>query len=78
MNDAPELPLIFAQQVIRQFADHLLGPDIDVNDASFAAIQQVFRRCGGSWELLINGDLVHVLLIEAIVTAWGGMQKPKA
>lgn len=76
MNEAPEIPLVFAHRVIQQFVDHLIGPDIKVEDAQFAAMQQVFRRCGGSWERLVGGDLVHTLLIEVIVTAWGAMQKP--
>jgi hypothetical protein len=74
--DGPsKLPLVFANRVIRQFADHLLGEDVFLLPEDYRALRLVFRWCQGSWERLELGDIVHNRLLVTIITTWG--KKPK-
>lgn len=67
----PEPPLLFANRIIRQLADHMLGEDMVTDDTDFNVMRSVFRQCGGSWERVLNGDPVHNELIKTVVTMWG-------
>lgn len=69
-DDCRNVPLVFADRVIRQIIDHLGSPDLVATDKDFANIRSVFRRCKGSWECVWNGDLVHNELLKTIVTSW--------
>jgi hypothetical protein len=70
--DAPQpLPLIFANRVIRQFIDHLLGPDMIATTEDFLKMRVVFRRLGGNWSAFQCGDIVQILLLEKVIAAWG-------
>lgn len=73
MDDAPKPPLVFANRVIRQFVDHLVGEDIITTKTDYTVMRLVFRWCGGSWEMINHGDIVHNRLLATIISAWGGM-----
>lgn len=76
--DQPERPpLVFANRVIRQYADHLVGDDVMILPNDYAVIRMVFRWCGGSWERLDHGDIVHNRLLAKILTTWGSKASRK-
>jgi len=51
--------------------DHLLGGDMIATTDDFLKIRVIFRKLGGQWVALQNGDIVHILLLEKVITAWG-------
>lgn len=71
MDDAPSLPLVFANRVIRQFADHLLGGDIVIEPKDFMVLRIIFRKLGGKWWDLSRGSIAQLVLLEKILTNWG-------
>jgi len=74
--DGPsKLPLVFANRVIRQLVDHLLGEQVIMTPEDYRAIRVVFRWCKGSWEQLELGNIVHNRLLIKIISAWGEKSK---
>lgn len=68
-------PLAFANQVIQMFADHLLGGDVKLNLRAYRLIRVVFRRVGGSWFELCQGNPQHTELLIESVKALGAARK---
>ena len=66
MDDSAALPPIFANRVIRQFADHMLGPETEISDEDFRVMRVVFRYCGGAWAPLMGGDIKQLTLLERL------------
>lgn len=78
MDDADKLPLVFANRVIRQYTDHLVGDDTILLPKDYQVIRLVFRWFKGSWESLLQGDILQNRLLERIITVWGkGAQHKK-
>lgn len=79
-NEEPQ-PLVFANRVIRQLVDHMVGPQFVTDETDFQIIRGVFRSAGGSWEKFLNGDLQSNELLKNSVIAWskvpGRKQKPE-
>lgn len=73
MDDIPKSPLSFANKAIRQFVNNLLGSDVIIAPKDYTVLRVVFRKCGGSWERLNHGDIVHTQLLTKILTSWGSM-----
>lgn len=71
MDSQKEPPLIFANKVIRQIADHLLGSDVILSPKDFSVLRVVYRRLGGTWEKLIGGDLKSLKILEDVIIRWG-------
>lgn len=69
MDDEAEVPLEFANQVVEQFADHLVGRKPKPND--FSVIRVTFRKLRGSWVELCSGNILHLMLLSQVVRAWG-------
>jgi DNA topoisomerase IB len=76
-HDEPP-PLIFANRIIRQLTDHMVGEDVELEDEDFEVIRVVYRWCKGSWEKFINGDLTHNELLKQIVTVWANTPNQKS
>jgi len=64
-------PRIFANHVLKQLVQHMLGEECVIHRDDFVAMRVVFRRCGGSWVRVESGDLSHIDLLKKIVTGWG-------
>lgn len=64
-------PLAFANQVIKMFAEHLLGDEAKLDVHGYRLIRVVFRRLGGSWFELCQGHPQHTKLLLESVKAWG-------
>lgn len=75
MDDAPAVPLVFAERVIRQFVDHLLGGGT-VRPRDYMVMRLVFRKLGGSWDKIVHGDIEQITMLEKVVTNWG-KRRPK-
>ncbi len=73
MDDAVWAPRIFANKVILQFVQHVLGEDVVVEHDDYMVVRLVFRWAGGSWDALANGDVVMLELLQKIIGAWGKM-----
>jgi hypothetical protein len=69
----PKPLLLFADRVIRQLVDHMLGENMVVTEQDFKILRQIFKKCSGSWERVWEGDLVHNELLKTVVTSWGLM-----
>lgn len=74
MDDQPKPPLVFANRVIRQFVDHLVGPDVIIEPRDYQILRLIFRKLGGNWWDLIHGSIAQATLIEQVVVNWG--QRP--
>lgn len=70
MDCAPDPPLLFANRIIRQIVDHMVGGDTVTEDSDFNVIRHVFKQCGGKWESVLNGDPLHNELLKNVITAW--------
>ena len=76
--DAPPKPLlVFADRVIGELIEHLVGEEISTANADYLTIRTAFRKAGGKWERVSRGDIVHTRLLANIVTAWGSMPERK-
>jgi hypothetical protein len=64
-------PRLFANHVLRQMAEHMLGDTCAMTRDDFVALRVVFKQCGGSWVKVESGDLVHIELLKKIVLSWG-------
>jgi hypothetical protein len=71
--DTPRPPSIFANHVLSQVIRHAFGEDIVIEPCDFLTLRVVFRRCGGEWGKIVEGDLVHLELLKQIVGVWGRM-----
>ena len=70
--DTPNEPqIVFANRVIRQFADNMLGAGTEIQDRDFQVIRIVFRYLGGSWLALMGGDIKQLTLLESLIQGWG-------
>ncbi len=72
MDDPAKPPLVFANRVIRLFADHLFGADLIIEPRDFQVLRLIYRKLGGSWVGLIHGNIAQIILLEKIVAQWGG------
>lgn len=61
----------FANRLIRQFTNNLLGSDMIVLPDDFMAIRVAYKKGGGSWEKLLHGDMGHTLFLEKLIRTWG-------
>lgn len=77
MDETQAPPLVFANRVIRQYVDHGVGAEAILLPQDYYVIRLVFRWCGGSWERLELGDIVHNRLLSRIIAAWGNTSKHK-
>jgi len=68
-------PLHFADRLIGQFIDHMVGEDTDTSDTEMMAMRIVFRKSSGDWEKLFQGDPVQHELLKTIVMAWAQGRK---
>lgn len=71
--DNEKLPLVFANRLIRRLVNNVCGSDLILTPGDYTVLRVVFRRCRGSWEAVVRGDVVHTRLLTNIVTSWGGM-----
>lgn len=67
---SPPAPLHFADRMIRQFLDHMIGSEVPVTDQDFQIMRTVFRNASGDWEKLLQGDPAQHTLLSNAVTAW--------
>jgi hypothetical protein len=70
-------PKVFANKVIAQMVKHMVSEDMLVQPRDYQAVRSVFRKCGGTWENVVNGDQVHIALLQRVVTEWGQMPDRK-
>ena len=54
--------------------DNLDGDETQVIPQDYTAMRVVFRKLGGSWEKLSDGDVQHNQLIVRVIQAWGNAQ----
>jgi hypothetical protein len=73
MNDKPTPPLVFANHVLKQMIEHLLGEDIIIKNADYTALRVAFRSAGGSWTAVGHGDIKQIELLAKFISAWGNM-----
>lgn len=67
-------PLEFANRVVRRFVDNFFGDDTMVLPQDFTLMRVVFRKLGGSWEKLSQGDIIQLHLMIQTVQSWGNMK----
>jgi hypothetical protein len=68
-NEKPP-PLEFANQVIAMFAENLMGRS-DLKPEDYSVIRVTFRKLGGSWFELCQGNILQLMLLEQTIQAWG-------
>lgn len=73
METPKEPPSVFANRVIRQIADHLLGENLVIEPKDFMILRLVYRHLGGTWEGLIHGNCKYLQILEKVITNWGKM-----
>jgi hypothetical protein len=75
MSDNVIQPKIFANKIIFQLIQHMVSDDMTVEPRDYMALRRVFKRCGGSWEKLAEGDQIQIELLKTVVTGWGQLPK---
>ena len=70
-------PLVFANRIIRRLMDNTHGNDVILTEENYLTIRTVFKRYGGSWQKLYEGDENHTRLLIRIVSSWGKMPSLK-
>lgn len=73
-DGGPKPPLVFANRVIRMLIDHSLGSEVIATDDDYMLIRVTFRKMGGVWEQVWEGDTKQNLLLKNCVNAWA--QRP--
>lgn len=73
MDDFEAPPRVFGNHVIKQLVQHLLAEDMIIGFDDYQVIRVVFRKGGGLWSELANGNIVHLELLKKVVSAWGQM-----
>jgi hypothetical protein len=76
MDSAPT-PLAFADRLIRMSVDNSAGADMIILPQDYMALRVTFRKMGGSWEKLGNGDIRHCRLLSEVVRAWSSLPERK-
>jgi len=71
--DPKKHPLVFANDVIRQTANHVVDDKVLILPQDYTALRVVFRKLGGSWASLADGDINQARLLAEIVKKWGKM-----
>jgi hypothetical protein len=72
--DSPKKPpIVFANNVIRNTVDHTVDESIIVSPQDYTMLRVAFRKLGGSWEQLADGDIRQIRLLSKIVKKWGKM-----
>lgn len=71
--DQEQKPSVLANKVVLQLIHHSVSEELAPTWEDYASIRVVFRRCGGSWAALMNGDHRQLELLRQIVAAWGQM-----
>lgn len=66
-------PTHLANKVIKQMVEHLFGDLPEPQFEDYMAIRAVFRRLGGSWAALGQGDNKQIDTLSRVVIAWGQM-----
>lgn len=77
MDDNKKPPLVFANNVIRQTADHAIQGNVVLLPQDFTTLRVTFRKMGGSWTLIADGDVTNLRLLSRIVSRWGKMSGRK-
>jgi hypothetical protein len=71
VDDPKTLQLTFANRVIRQFVDHLVGADMIVEPRDYMVIRLLFRKGGGTWLDILHGNITHLSFLEKLIASWG-------
>jgi hypothetical protein len=58
-----------AWRIVRQLINHSWGADQELDENEFLNICSNFYHNGGSWELLLDGDMSHVSILETCIEA---------
>jgi hypothetical protein len=76
-GDVPDSkpPLVFADQAIRKLVTNQLGDETMVLPNDYMVMRVVFRKRGGSWEALTQGDVGHTVLLASVVKTWGKLRR---
>jgi len=77
MDTPPKPPLTFANRVIKELIENLVGDDYIITGDDYLTIRAAYRKGGGIWERLSDGDIIHIRLLANIVLAWGKMPDRK-
>lgn len=70
-DDAPDPPLVFADQIIEMLVGHLFGDSLEIDARECTIIRLAFRRLGGSWFDVCLGSPRNTDLLIGTVKAWG-------
>lgn len=73
MDTSRKPPLVFANNVIRETADHVVDDEVMILPQDYTALRVVFRKMGGSWAKIADGDIANARLLARIVKRWGKM-----
>ena len=71
-------PIILANKVIKQMVEHLFSDVPAPSYDDYMAMRTVFRRLGGSWMAISQGDTRQLDVLQRVVIAWGQMPGRKS
>lgn len=66
-------PLVFANRILHMMLRNLFAEKYKVAPPDYLRMRVVFRKLGGSWQDVWDGDPDQVHLLQSIVKAWGNM-----
>jgi hypothetical protein len=77
MDDFKPPPKIFANHVVRQMVDHMMGEGVLLDPSDYMVLRTAFRTLGGVWRSVSDGDLEHLDKLKNVVTTWAQMRQPR-
>jgi len=54
--------------------DNFFGDETMVLPEDFTVMRVIFRKLGGSWEKLSQGDITQLHLMTQIINSWGNLK----
>lgn len=73
--DTPKVPLVFSERVIRRLMTNQFSADVIALPKDYQVIKLVFRKRGGSWEGVAQGNFQQIHLLGNVVRVWGRLRE---
>ncbi len=72
-NHSSDTPLVFANKVIHKMLGNLFAAPPGITPGDYLQMRLVYRRMGGLWQPLWQGDPESLALLHEVVKAWGSV-----
>lgn len=75
MGDSTKTPLVFSEQAIRRLVTNQSSDETMILPNDYQVMRVVFRKRGGSWEGVTQGDVAQIQLLASVVKTWAKLRQ---